>query len=305
MEACLSDRPQSMYFELRNPLTQQFDTIVKAPFRSAVTSMTTTKLYTGIEQNVTFFYNQLQLSKHEKTTGRPLALSIIEIITLAILKQVSGIATKVALWKSTEPKCSYKTLSENFNHFAPLALLIVKAICAFNRQCADKIKLTDSTDIPVCLNKNANQNRVMKGLAVWGHSGKGLYFGLKLHMTTDSERKILSFSLTPANKDDRSQFQNLNSDLAGVFLADAGYVSEELRSSFYKENEKILFTAVRKNMKKLITDWQYHLYNLRMRIELNFRSLKQFFGLVTSIPRSPKSMIANYVYSLLAYCLAG
>lgn len=264
-----------------------------------------TQLYNGTKQNVTFFYNQLNLKKNEKTTGRPLALKIIEIITLAILKQVVGMATKRALFKSTEPKCSYKTLSENLNRFAPLALLIVKAICAFNRQFADKIKLTDSTDIPVCLNKNAGRNRVMEGLAVWGHSGKGLYYGLKLHMTTDSERKILSFSLTPANKDDRGQFQNLNKDLTGVFLADAGYVSEELRSSFYKEDEKILFTAVRKNMKKLITDWQYHLYNLRMRIELNFRSLKQFFGLITSMPRTKKGMLANYVYSLLAYCLAG
>lgn len=251
------------------------------------------------------FNFQSTISKYEKTTGRPLALKIIEIISLAILKQVSGMATKVALWRASEPNCSYKTLSENLNRFASLALLIVKAVTAFNRKFSENIKLTDSTDIPVCLNKNATRNKVMKGLAVWGHSGKGLYFGLKLHMTTDSERRILSFSLTAANKDDRSQFQELNKDLAGVFLADAGYVSEKLRSSFYKKNEKILFTAVRKNMKKLITDWQYHLYNLRMRIELNFRSLKQFFGLVTSIPRSRKGMLANYVYSLLAYCLAG
>ena len=60
----------------------------------------------------------------------------------------------------------------------------------------------------------------------------------------------------------------------------------------------------RKNMKKLATQFQNLLYSTRKIIEFNFRSLKMFYGLVTSLPRSVEGYFANYIYSLLAYSLA-
>jgi IS4 transposase len=56
-------------------------------------------------------------------------------------------------------------------------------------------------------------------------------------------------------------------------------------------------------MRKLATMADFYLYGTRMRIELNFRNLKLFYGLVTSLPRSLRVYIANYAYSLLAYIL--
>ena len=38
-------------------------------------------------------------------------------------------------------------------------------------------------------------------------------------------------------------------------------------------------------------------------IELNFRNLKMFFGLVTSLPRSVGGYLGNYISSILAYVL--
>ena len=98
-------------------------------------------------------------------------------------------------------------------------------------------------------------------------------------------------------------FMNVNKDLDGIFVADAGYISEQLEKDFYKENKRILFSKPRKNMKKVITSFQYHLYNTRMIIELNFRNLKMFFGLITSLPRSVDGYFANYIQSILAYVL--
>jgi len=86
-------------------------------------------------------------------------------------------------------------------------------------------------------------------------------------------------------------------------VIEAGYVSQKLQQDFHIEGQRFLFTQPRKNMKKLITAFQYHLYNTRMLIELNFRNLKLFFGLVTSLPRSINGYLANYLYSLLAYAL--
>ena len=87
-------------------------------------------------------------------------------------------------------------------------------------------------------------------------------------------------------------------------LAISGEETKDLEKEFYRENARILFTKPRANMKKMITGFQYHLYNTRMLIELNFRNLKMFYAFLTSVPRSIDGYLANYIYSLLAYILA-
>jgi len=146
--------------------------------------------------------------------------------------QTQDVTTKHALWKDFSPACTYKTFVVILNRFALVALLIVQYLMRVNRNTAHLVKHTDSTDIPVCLNKNARHHKTMQGLAEWGHSGKGFYYGLKLHITADLEGRLLSFCLTSGNRSDRSQFLKLNRELTGIFVADAGYVSKKtLKSS--------------------------------------------------------------------------
>ena len=202
------------------------------------------------------------------------------------------------------PDCSYKTLVVNINRFAKCAMILLAFILNLNRTSAHPIKHTDSTDIPVCSNRKAKYHKTMKSLASWGKTGKGSFYGLKLHITTDLKQKILSLRLTSAAVDDRKIFVRLNKGLFGIFVADAGYISQKLQNEFYVEHKRILFAKPRKNMGKLITAFDYHLYNTRVLIELNFRNLKMFYGLITSLPRSVSGYLANYLYSILAYTLA-
>jgi transposase len=262
------------------------------------------KLYDDIVTKVKFFSKQLKL-KLSKSTGRPLKVKADNVIALSIFKQGCGIQTKKSVWKifNLEPICTYKTLVVNMNRLSVYALLVIKSILDWNRKNSHLVKHTDSTDIPVCLNKNAKNHKTMKGLADWGYSGKGWYYGLKLHLTQDLERKVLSFSLTPATSSEREQFKKINKDLDGIFVADAGYTSEKLEKEFYKEHKRILFAKPRKNMKKIQTLIQAKLYDTRMLIELNFRNLKMFCNLVTSLPRSIDGYFANYIYSILASVL--
>jgi hypothetical protein len=260
------------------------------------------QLHSNILTKVTFFSKQLQL-KLSKSTGRKLALPGEETIALAIFKQTVGIPTKKAIWKIFEPKESYKTLCVQMNRFALQAIMVLNAILKWNQKNAHIIKHTDSTDVPVCLNKNAKYNKIMKLLSSWGHSGKGLYYGLKMSLTSDLNRNVLAISFGTANSNDRKTFKKMNKDINGIFVADAGYLSKDLEKDFYKENQRILFTKPRGNMKKIITEFQYHLYNTRMLIELNFRNLKMLYAFLTSFPRSIDGYFANYVYSILAYVL--
>lgn len=263
------------------------------------------QLYNDLKQKVSYLYQKLNLNKYEKTKGRKLKISIQGAITLALYRQASVRATKKSLWKDLRNnlKCSYKTLVVNLNNCAPLCLIILKNILSLNRFNSHIVKHTDSTDIPVCLNKNASRHKTMSGLASWGYSGKGCFYGLKLHITTDLKRKLLSFSFTSGNVGDRSQFMKLNKDLGGIFIADAGYVSEDLGKEFYRQHKRILFAKPRKNMKKMMTFLQSKLYDTRMLIELNFRSLKMLYNFITSFPRSIDGYFANYIHSILAFVL--
>lgn len=264
---------------------------------------TVIQLYENLKQKVQFLYTQLKLDRHEKTKGRKLALSITDSITLSIFKQKNHIATKKSLFEIFDPPCSYKTLVVNMNRHARLAMIILTFLLNLNRASAHPIKHTDSTDIPVCTNRKAKHHRVMHGLASWGKTGKGSFYGLKLHITTDLRRKLLSVRFSGII-DDRKIFMGLNKGLFGIFVADAGYISQKLQKEFYVEHKRILFAKPRRNMKKIMTEFQNFLYGTRMLIELNFRSLKMFYGLVTSMPRSVSGYLANYIYSLLAYQIA-
>lgn len=267
------------------------------------TMTTVIKLYNDIVAKVNFFFKQLKLTIKQSSTGRPLSIIPTHAIALALFKQSQGIKTKKAVWKIFNMACSYKTLVVTMNRFALHALVILQAILKWNQRNAHIIKHTDSTDIPVCLNKNAKYHKTMKGLAQWGHGGKGWYYGLKMIITSDLTRNLLAVRFAGGNADERQIFKRMNKDMLGIFIADAGFLSQDLEQDFHIEHQRILFAKPRANMKKIATAFQNALYNTRMIIELNFRNLKLFYNLETSLPRSLDGYFSNYTYSLLAYVL--
>ena len=259
------------------------------------------QLYDNIYKVVSFFSKQLKFDKYKKKLGRKLALSLEQIISLTIFKQKNNIATKKAVYKIFKPKCSYKTMTVNMNRWTHLAIVILVLLMKLNRYNQHIIKHIDSTNIPVCSFKNAKAHKTMKRLAAFGKASTGTFFGLKLHIITDLKRQLLSLRFTAGNVDDRKVVIKMSKGLIGIFLADAGYISKKLSQDFYQEHRRILLAKPRANMKKIMTKFEEALYQTRMLIELNFRSLKMFHGLVTSLPRSVDGYLANYIYSLLAY----
>lgn len=259
--------------------------------------------FDGIKRAVNFFSKQLKFDKFIKTTGRKLAIAIEDILVLSLFKQAHNIVTKKSLYDiiKNKFKCSYKTLVVNINRWAHLAGIVLILIMKINRKNQHPIKHIDSTDIPVCLFKNANNHKTMKGLASYHRNSKGTFFGLRLHMITDLKRKLLSFKITSANVDERDVVFELTDEIVGILIGDAGYIKEELQRAYHQEGKRIMIARPKKNMKKLMTKFEETLYQTRALIEVNFRNLKLFYGLQTSLPRSVGGYLANYIYSLLAY----
>jgi len=266
--------------------------------------MTSLSVYHKIKGVVSRFSQVLRFGTFLKSTGRKLALSIEDIISMALFKQRTGIETKKQAYEILEPSCSYKTFVVNMNRFSFLAALVLAVLMKTNRGNQHVIKHVDSTDIPVCLFKNANAHKTMRGIASYGHSGKGIYFGLKLHIISDFARKLLRIRFTAGNVNDREVVIPMSDEIWGILIGDAGYVSEKLSEEFRKTSNRIFIAKPRVNMKRIMTKFQQWLYDTRAIIELNFRNLKMFYKLVTSLPRSVDGYLANYIYSLLAYQIA-
>jgi len=264
------------------------------------------QVYERIKQKVVTFSKFLRFDKFKKKVGRKLALPLEDSVSLALFWKKQGIETKKSVYEilGFDRYCSYKTLVVSINRFLRLALVILALVLKINRKDTHPVKHTDTTDIPVCLLKNVDSHKTTKSLASLSKNTKGWYYGLKLHLTSDLNRKVLALKITSANASDRETFLSLNKDLIGIFVADSGYVSEKLEKRFYREGKRILFTKPYRTMKKLMTPFQFLLYNTRMTVELNFRNLKLFYGLLTSLPRSVDGYLANYIYSLLAYLIA-
>jgi len=265
---------------------------------------TSLTIYHNLNTIVSNFFRTLKFKEREHPKGRKPSLTNSDIVTCVILKQRQNVATKKSLYEILEPPCSYNRFVVALNRVGRYLATIITLVMRFLQKEAHLIKFTDSTELPVCLIKNSKKHKTMRGLSQWSRSSKGFFYGLKLHLSSDVEGRVLALKFTPGNCDDRKIFRKMNEKLRGLFGADAGYVSKELERDFFIEGERLLITASRTNMKKLATPWQIAILNLRIRIEIHFRMLKVCYGLVTSFPRSIDGYLTHYLATIATHLIA-
>ena len=264
-------------------------------------------IYENLKHTVTRIVSIFKLAVSEASaTGRPKKITDTDALTFALYQHQSTRSTKKSVYDDFKNKlnCSYKTFVVSVNRVALLSIRILLILMRLNKQSAHLVKYTDATDIPVCLKKNADSHKTMKDLATIGHSSKGWYYGLKITLTRDYDGRMLALRFTKPGANDSAIFRKINADIAGIIVADAGYVSKQLEQDMYIEHQRWILIRPYKKMKKLMTDWQYQLYKGRFQIEFDFRNLKMFHGLVTSLPRSINGYLANYLHALVSFVLA-
>lgn len=260
----------------------------------------------NLKRSITQITKQFNLNTSGAPTGRPRKIPIIDALALALYQHQSTRCTKISVYRDLKKylHCSYKTFVVSLNSVGTLAGRILMHLMRFNATSSHPIKYTDATDLPVCLKKNADKHKIMASLAGFGHSTKGWYYGLKMTMTRDAEGRMLGLFFSHPTMNDRDIFRKINKDLMGILVADAGYVSKQMEQDMSIEHQRILLIRPYKTMKKLATFWQLAIYKGRFQIEFDFRCLKLFHGLVTSMPRSINGYLANYLHSLLSFVLA-
>lgn len=265
------------------------------------------QIYENLKHIVTHLLSFFKVAELKTPAiGRPKKISDRDALAFALYQHASTRATKKSVYDDFKAvlSCSYKTFVVSVNRVALLTLRILSLIMGENKRDSHLVKYTDATDIPVCLKKNMDEHKTMHGLAGLGRSTKGWFYGLKMTLTRDHDGRMLALKFTQPGTNDRNIFRSINQDIYGIIVADAGYVSEQLEKDMYVEHKRWILIRPYKTMKKLMTKWQEQLYKGRFSIEFDFRDLKLFHGLVTSLPRSISGYLANYLHALLSFVVA-
>jgi hypothetical protein len=252
----------------------------------------------------------LETWKAKRGPQRQLCLS--EVLTLNILRFHYHIFDLKAFVRLAE--CSYKAYFpglpnyENFlkatNRSFPFTVLLLRYFMLLNRQInRDGLFFLDSTALSVCSNGNISTHLVTRGFAARGKTSKGWFFGFKLHGACDSYGNLVSLRFRPGNENDGQQVELLLEGLNGLFVGDAGYLLKQEVFVRLAEKHKQILAATRKNMKRLMTEEQGHLFKKRSIIETVWGVLKERYGLVYHLARNMTGLFRHYCYSLLSCML--
>jgi hypothetical protein len=170
------------------------------------------------------------------------------------------------------------------------------------------IAYIDSTPLPVCHNKRIFVHKVFAGLAARGKSrvptGRGYFFGFKLHLLVNDQGELLSFSLSPGNLDNRKPVPTLVKGLWGKLFADKGYISQPLFEQLFAQDIQLI-TPPKKKKKaaeyRLMPLLDKLLARKRSIIETINDQLKNISQIAHTRHRSPTNFLVNLVAGLLAY----
>jgi len=240
--------------------------------------------------------------------GRPSSLSATEVAVITLIQKEFNIGNKKALFKhllkyhSNDFNLpSYKSFCDSLNRYSKTLLEIIIILVNLNKNKSGRILFIDSTKLEVCKIWRASEHKTMKQLANKSKSTTGWFYGLKLHIVCDELGNLVEISFTSGNVDDRIFLKQFLDKIENKIIgADAGYVSKECQEKA-KENNNILLTAIRSNMKGLGVKWQQKVLNMRSTVERCFSVMKTRLNLISTLPRSINGYLSHYIRVLFMY----
>lgn len=240
---------------------------------------------------------------------RPSIMSQSEIITIAIIFQLSGFRTFkhfYLFYVKTHMKEEFPD-TVSYNRFTELMQQNLMAMTLFLKTCClgecSGISFIDSTPVRVCKNKRIHNHKVFKGIATTGRSTMGWFHGFKLHIIINDKGEILNFTITQANVDDRQPLkkERFLDKIYGRLFADKGYIGKELMQMLFVDGVHLI-TSIRNNMKNsLMSMSDKILLRKRSVIETVNDELKNICQIEHSRHRSFGNFLVNLITGLIAY----
>jgi hypothetical protein len=237
-------------------------------------------------------------------------LSDAEALTMEIFGELLGLRSDAAVWRYFKDHWSlwFPGLGSPANFAKQCANLhpVKQALLTQSFMPGDDVYLIDGFPVPVCHFARAHRSRAYRGEAAYGYcaSKNEYYYGFKGHLTIDRAGRIVHFTLTAANIDERQVLPNLFGRIAGWLLGDKGYLGEEWRSEAALHGLQLV-TPVRSNMDdpcdpKLMA-W---FMTIRRRVETAIGQLVEAFSFCDVRTHDLWHLTGRLARKLLAYNLS-
>lgn len=268
-----------------------------------------TEIFYSVDEFCIQFEASLGLKLVGNAPKRKPRMSNSEVITLMTLFHSGGFRSMKHFYLHYVQKHLQsdfpKTVS--YNRFTELMQPAVLPMTIFLKTCClgecTGISFVDSTPIRVRKNKRIKRNKVFKGIAEYGKSTMGYFFGFKLHLIINDKGEILNFVITQGNVDDREPLKNERfiESIKGKLYGDKGYISKELTDILFVDGLHLV-TNIRNNMKNCLMELKDKIM-LRKRsvIETVNDELKNMCQVEHSRHRSFGNFITNILSGLIAY----
>ena len=117
----------------------------------------------------------------------------------------------------------------------------------------------------------------------------------------DEQGNLLAIAFTSGNVDHTTILASFLEKIKdSVVGADAGYCGKPTQEKA-RENNNVVLTAVRKNMKTIATMFDQEVLNLRSVVERIFSVMKTRLNLVSTLARSVDGYLAHYIRNIFMH----
>jgi hypothetical protein len=239
--------------------------------------------------------------------GEAPALSDVEHLTLEIFGEMQGHHTDAAIWRYAKahwqawfPKLGvYSVFAKQSANLAA----IKQRLFALLFKPEDDIHITDGVPMPVCHYARSSRCKSFKGEAAFGFCAAKdeHYYGFKGHVIIDLHQRVVGFTLTAANVDERDVLDNVRGTITGLIIGDKGLLSQAKQAELATDHIN-LQTPLRHNMpdtrpKSVVQ----RLMATRRRVETVIGQLVDFFGFAKCKARDLWHLTAKLTRKLIAY----
>lgn len=241
--------------------------------------------------------------------GPDCSLAISEIMTILVMFQMSGFRNFKRFYQGFLQIywISYFPDLPSYPRFITLMSRAVFPLALFMQVKSGKrtgIYYIDSSCLPVSHLKRSKRHKVFDGVAEYGHTSIGWFFGLKLHLVVNDKGELIAFKVTRGHRNDSKEAQSLLASLQGLAFGDKGYIGKKLFDTLFKQGLKLI-TRYRKNMKNkpILDSYEKQLLNQRNLIETVIDHLKHHYQVWHTRHRSIINAMTHLLSALTAYAI--
>lgn len=253
------------------------------------------------------YQQQKLITGPTRPRGPACQLSLSEIMTILVVFQSA---------RFRDFKNFYRALNRYWRSYFPQLPTYERFICLMKRALLPLMLFTqinngkrtgiyyiDSSCLPVCHLKRSKRHKVFKGVAEYGRTSVGWFFGLKLHLVINDQGELIAFKMTKGHRSDCKEADSLLDALEGLAFGDKGYISKKLFDELLQKGLKLI-TRQRKNMKTTPkTDYEKQLLDQRGIVETVIGHLKYHYHLWHTRHRSIFNAMTHLLAALAAYTI--